>query len=126
MARITRQKEAILRVLGGTNTHPTAEWIYEEVKKEIPNISLGTVYRNLRLLSENGEILQLDLCGSLSRFDCRTDNHYHFRCEGCGRLFDVDEPVDENINERVAERTGFRVLCHRLEFRGLCQECQKS
>lgn len=126
MSRITKQKEAILRVLGGTNIHPTAEWIYEEVKKEIPNISLGTVYRNLRLLGESGEILQLDLCGSLSRFDCRTDNHYHFRCEGCGRVFDVDEPVDKNINERVAERTGFEVPCHRLEFRGLCQECQKS
>ena len=126
MSRITKQKEAILRVLGGTNTHPTAEWIYEEVKKEIPNISLGTVYRNLRLLGESGEILQLDLCGSLSRFDCRTDNHYHFRCEGCGRVFDVDEPVDKNINERVAERTGFEIMCHRLEFRGLCQECQKS
>ena len=76
MSRTTKQKEAILRVLGGTNTHPTAEWIYEEVKKEIPNISLGTVYRNLRLLGESGEILQLDLCGSLSRFDCRTANHY--------------------------------------------------
>jgi len=126
MLRKSKQKEAILRVLRGTSSHPTADWIYNEVRKEIPNISLGTVYRNLRLLCQGGEILQLDLCGSLSRFDCRTDNHYHFRCEGCGRVFDVDEAVDDNLNERVAGRTGLQVLCHRLEFRGLCQECQQS
>ena len=126
MVRTSKQKEAILRVLRGTESHPTADWIYQEVRKEIPNVSLGTVYRNLRLLSEDGEVLQLGLCGSLSRFDARRDNHYHFRCENCGRVFDVDEPVDENINERIAERTGFRVLSHRLEFRGLCQECQET
>ncbi len=125
MTRITKQKEAILRVLRGTESHPTAEWIYQEVKKEIPNISLGTVYRNLRLLTESGQILQLDLCGSLGRFDCRTDNHYHFRCENCGRVFDVDVPVDEELDRRVGQRTGFEVLYHRLEFRGLCRECQE-
>lgn len=126
MLRKSKQKEAILRVLRGTTSHPTADWIYNEVRKEIPNISLGTVYRNLRLLCQGGEILQLDLCGALSRFDGRLDNHYHFRCANCGRVFDVDEPVDDNLNERVAGRTGFQVLCHRLEFRGVCKECQES
>jgi len=126
MLRKSKQKEAILRVLRGTTSHPTADWIYNEVRKEIPNISLGTVYRNLRLMCQGGEILQLDLCGTLSRLDGRVDNHYHFRCQDCGRVFDVDEPVDDNLNERVAGRTGFQVLCQRLEFRGVCKECQES
>ncbi|NWF77715.1 MAG: transcriptional repressor, partial [Chloroflexi bacterium] len=88
--------------------------------------SLGTVYRNLKLLREAGKILEIDLGGNFSRFDGNQDNHYHFRCERCGHVFDVDEPVDIEINERVARKTGFKISYHRLEFRGLCRECQKS
>jgi Fur family peroxide stress response transcriptional regulator len=123
--RRTKQKEAILEVLRGTNSHPTADWIYNEVRKEIPNISLGTVYRNLRLLCRSGEISELDICGTLSRFDARQDNHYHFRCEKCGLVFDVDLPVDAEIDRRAAQKTGFEVLYHRLEFRGVCESCHK-
>jgi Fe2+ or Zn2+ uptake regulation protein len=126
MPKTTKQREAILSVLKGTTTHPTADWVYEEVRKEIPNISLGTVYRNLKLLRESGEILEIDLSSTFSRFDGNPDNHYHFRCEKCGRVFDVDEAVDEKIDERVARKTGFKVSHHRLEFRGLCLECQKA
>ena len=125
MHRRTKQKEAILRVLRGTESHPTADWIYQQVRKEIPNISLGTVYRNLRLLTKEGEILELDLAGSLSRFDANTTDHYHFRCDLCGRVFDLDEPVDRRMDRKVARQTGFKVRQHRLEFRGLCLECQR-
>jgi Fur family peroxide stress response transcriptional regulator len=123
MSRKTRQKEAILAVLRSTNSHPAADWIYEEVRKDIPNISLGTVYRNLRLLCKSREILELDMCGALARFDARQDNHYHFRCEKCGQVFDVDLPVDDEIDGRLALETGFEVTSHRLEFRGLCRDC---
>ena len=126
MKRKTKQKEAILEVLRGTNSHPTADWVYNEVRKDIPNISLGTVYRNLRMLREGGEILELDLCGTLARFDARRDNHYHFRCEKCGRVFDVDMPVDEEMDRKATQNTGFKISCHRLEFRGICRECQRS
>ena len=124
--RKTKQKEAIMEVLRGTTSHPTADWVYSEVRKEIPNISLGTVYRNLRLLCQSREILELDLCGTLSRFDARQDNHYHFRCEKCGQVLDVDEPVDKKIDGRIARKTGFMVIYHKLEFRGVCLECQDS
>ncbi len=122
--RKTKQKEAILEVLRGTNSHPTADWIYSEVKKEMPNISLGTVYRNLRLLCESGEISELDLCGTLARFDARQDNHYHFRCERCGLVFDVDLPVDAQMDRKAAQKAGFEVSYHRLEFRGVCESCR--
>ena len=126
MRRETKQREAILRVLRNTRAHPTADWIYEEVKKEIPNISKGTVYRNLQVLQEDGAVSELNLNGTLSRFEAKQESHYHFRCEQCGRVFDLDEPVNNELDERVAKRTGFKVSHHQLEFRGLCRECQQQ
>ena len=125
MSRKSTQRDTILRVVKNTSSHPGADWVYEQVRKEIPNISMGTVYRNLRLLAQSGEIRQLDIAGSLSRFDGNSDNHYHFRCEKCGRLFDLDEPVDRSIEDRVARKTGFKVTTHHLELIGLCPDCQE-
>jgi Fur family peroxide stress response transcriptional regulator len=122
--RRSKQREAIVRVLRGTKSHPTADWVYEQVRNEIPNISLGTVYRNLKMMKERGEVLELGSAGGLGRFDGNPQNHYHFRCDRCGRVYDIDEPIDRTIDERVAARTGFEVFHHRLEFRGLCIECQ--
>jgi len=124
MARISKQKEATLRVLKETTSHPSAAQIYEQLRMGIPNISLGTVYRNLKLLQQEGKILELDLAGTLSRFDGNARNHYHFRCERCGHVFDVGEAVDRESNERVARKRGFKVYYHRLEFYGLCKDCQ--
>ena len=125
MLKRTKQKEAILSILKSTTSHPTADWIYEQVKKEIPNISLGTVYRNLKLLRESGEILEIDLSGASSKFNGKAENHYHFRCDKCGRVFDVDEQVDRELDKRVAKKTGFKISQHRIEFRGLCRDCQE-
>lgn len=124
--RSTRQKKAILGVLKGTDCHPTASWIYERVKKEIPNISLGTVYRDLKMLARNGEILEIDFASNPSRYDSKIEKHYHFRCLKCDSIFDVDENVDLEIDKRVARKTGFAVLHHCLEFHGLCRACQQK
>ena len=126
MSRKTQQRDTILRVVKSTTSHPGADWVYEQVRKEIPNISMGTVYRNLQLLTQSGEIRRLDVVGGQSRFDGNTNNHYHFRCEKCSRVFDLDEPVDLSIEERVAKETGFRVKGHYLELSGLCPECQEQ
>jgi len=124
MNRKSKQKEVILGVVKGTSSHPTADQVYEQAKREIPNISLGTVYRNLRLLKQEGEILELNFNSTLSRFDGTAQNHYHFRCEQCGRIFDLDEPVDKTLNKRITRKTGFTVVGHHLEFYGLCRDCQ--
>jgi len=126
MRRETRQREAILNILRQFDSHPTADRIYEEVRKVIPNISKGTVYRNLKILRDAGEISELNLSGTVSRYEGRQENHYHFRCEKCGRVFDLDEPVNNEMDERVAKRTGFKVSYHQLEFRGLCRDCQQE
>ena len=126
MTRKSKQREAILRVVKSTNSHPTVDWVYEQVREELPHISLGTVYRDLKLLKEEGAISEIALADTLSRFDGETKNHYHFRCKQCGRIYDVDEPVDEEMDKRVARKTGFKVSYHRLEFYGLCKECQSK
>ena len=126
MHRNTKQKETILKVLRGMSSHPTADLIYDEVRKVIPNISKGTVYRNLKVLVQVGQISELNLSGTVSRFEGRQGNHYHFRCENCGQVFDVDEPVDSALDRRVAGKTGFKILYHQLEFRGLCGDCQNK
>ena len=124
--RETKQREAILNMLRGANSHPTADWVYDEVRKVIPIISKGTVYRNLKILREDGKISELNLNGTVSRYEGNQENHYHFRCEKCGRIFDLDEPVNNELDERVAKRTGFTVSYHQLEFRGLCKDCQQK
>jgi Fur family peroxide stress response transcriptional regulator len=125
MRRETKQREAILSVLRNTKAHPTADQIYDEVRKKIPNVSKGTVYRNLRVLQEDGAVTELNLNGTLSRFEAKQAGHYHFRCEQCGRVFDLDEPVNYELNERVSKITGFTVSYHQTEFRGLCKDCKK-
>lgn len=126
MTRKSKQKETILRIMKNTNSHPTADWVYERVKKVIPNISLGTVYRDLKLLKQEGEIAEVGLGDTLSRFDGNTQNHYHFRCQQCSCIFNVDEPVNEEIDNRVAQKMGFKISHHKLGFYGLCPECQSG
>ncbi len=126
MRRDTKQREAILRVLRNTRNHPTADQIYDAVRQAIPNISKGTVYRNLQVLQEDGAVTEFNLDGTLSRYEVKQKSHYHFKCERCGRVFDLDEPVDCEIDERVGKKTGFKVLHHQTEFRGLCRDCQKQ
>ena len=125
LARNTKQKKIILSVLKGTPSHPGAEWIYEQVRQEIPSISLGTVYRNLKQLKESGSILEFNLSEGINRFDGNTTPHYHFICDRCGRVFDIDMKLSDSIAECVNEKTGFKVSYHRLELHGLCEECQR-
>ncbi len=124
MVRLSKQREAILKVLRSTTSHPAADWVYEQVRKKLPHISLGTVYRNLRLLAQEGIISELDFAGTPSRFDANTQPHSHFTCERCGRIFDVAEPAHKEIDERIASKMGLKVFNHRLEFSGLCKDCQ--
>jgi len=123
--RMTKQKKVIMDLLEGTDTHPTADWVYEEARKVLPDISLGTVYRNLRVLTETGIIQELNYGSTYSRYDGNPDLHYHFVCRICGRVLDVPVKVWENLNQEVAEATGWAVEQHRLEFSGICSECKR-
>jgi Fur family peroxide stress response transcriptional regulator len=121
--RETKQREAVLKLVRSMSSHPTADCVYELVRLDIPNISKGTVYRNLKVLQELGQIARLDMNAEASRYDARLDNHYHFRCEKCGEVFDLDIPVDRELDRRTAEATGLKITGHHLEFRGICADC---
>jgi len=123
--RVTAQRREILGFLRETRSHPTADEIYDHVRKIIPNISKGTVYRNLQVLIAGGKVAVLDMRGTLSRYELCQEAHYHFRCEACGRVIDLNEPVDPGLDERIAKRTGFVVSGHMTEFRGWCANCRR-
>ncbi|MGM0444945.1 MAG: Fur family transcriptional regulator [Bacillota bacterium] len=123
--RMTKQRKTILNVLKNTTSHPTADWIYEQVKKEIPNVSLGTIYRNLNLLSEMGKITVINYANDQSHYDGNTEGHYHFRCNQCQKVYDLHvELFEKEINNIVEKNTDYKVSEHRLEFYGVCPDCQ--
>jgi Fur family ferric uptake transcriptional regulator len=122
---MTAQRRIILEELRRVHSHPSAGEIYEMVRKRLPRISLGTVYRNLEILSDFGMIQKLETAGTQKRFDGIPENHYHVRCLSCGRVDDVAADPDPMIHEALAEISDYEILGHRIEFVGLCPECRK-
>lgn len=121
--RLTTQRQIILEELGKVTTHPTANEVYDMVRKRLPRIGLGTVYRNLELMAESGIILKLEVGGTQKRFDASIEPHYHIRCLNCGKVDDIDMPVMSEINKTAEELSQYQVLGHHIEFSGLCSEC---
>jgi Fur family peroxide stress response transcriptional regulator len=120
----SRQRERILELLNATGSHPAADWLYDRLKGEFPNLSMGTVYRNLNILVEQGLVNRIDFGSTFDRFDAQTGPHYHFICEQCGSIIDLELPIDETLNRRVDEATSFTVHRHRIEFFGICARCR--
>ncbi len=124
--RMTRQRKVILEELRKLHTHPSADEIYEVVRHRLPRISLGTVYRNLEVLSELGEIQKLELSGLLKRFDGDTKKHYHIRCVRCSRVDDAPIAPLNQLDNELYGATVFEIIGHNLEFTGLCPECSRK
>ncbi len=120
----TRQKELVLQIVRRAGSHPTADEIYRMARELMPNISLGTVYRNLQQLVREGKIARLELGRYASRYESNTVPHYHIRCLSCGRVDDLPLSVVRGLNEKLARQLNYRVLEHRLEVPGLCSGCQ--
>ena len=124
--KYSRQRESIKNYLASTTEHPTADTVYLHVREEFPRISLGTVYRNLKLLAEEGEIRLRNISGSPERYDHICGNHYHLRCEQCGKVMDVEMPYMASLDEEVRKRNEYLIKSHDLTFVGLCPECAKK
>lgn len=123
---MTRQRRVILDELRKACNHPTAEELFETVRARLPRISLGTVYRNLELLSEAGEVRKIEV-GGRRRYDGNVENeHYHARCIACGRIEDVASSAVTALNYRIEEVRGFTVTGHLLTFTGYCPECARA
>ena len=124
--RITRQRKVILEELRRVDNHPGADEIYEIVRRRMPRISLGTVYRNLEILAELGEIQKLELSGAIMRFDGNPSKHYHIRCIGCNRVDDAPIAPMTQLENELYGTTVFEIIGHNLEFVGLCPDCARK
>jgi Fe2+/Zn2+ uptake regulation proteins len=124
--RKSQQRDRILQILKKTNSHPTADWIYSKLKEEIPDLSLGTVYRNLKVLMEQGHIQKLPFGSTFDRFEAKIAPHYHLVCEKCGTVIDFEMPEYIDINQKAEKMSSFKISRHRIDFFGLCEKCQKK
>jgi Fur family peroxide stress response transcriptional regulator len=125
--RVTPQRLAILRELADTTTHPSVETVYAAVKPTFPTTSLATVYKTVALLKDLGEAVEIGFGDGSNRYDVRMpEPHPHLVCMQCRRIIDADLEPLSHLTERLARSTGFQILSHRVDFYGLCPECQKA
>ncbi len=121
--KYSSQREAILRFLKTRKDHPTADVVFQHIRKDIPNISLATVYRNLNQLAAAGTILRLTTDGKTDHFDACVEPHFHFCCRGCKAVKDIDmEPVPE-LMEKATNASNFKIEEATVLFAGLCDQC---
>ena len=122
--RFSHQRERIYQAVLGRRDHPTAEMVYQQLKPEMPRLSLGTVYRNLQQMAREGRLTELD--GPVTRYDAVTRPHTHFRCRACGAVLDLETvPYDEALDRTAAAR-GYQVAGHSLIFTGACPRCAEQ
>ena len=121
--RYSKKREAILEVLRSTEEHPTADWVYHTLREQFPDLSLGTVYRNLARFKEEGLIVSVGTVNGQERFDAVTNPHTHFICRGCGAVLDLPGLTAELDLNRIASQNGVTIDHHELLFYGLCPHC---
>jgi Fur family peroxide stress response transcriptional regulator len=119
--RLTPQRLAVLKILAGNETHPSVAQVYDQVRVEFPTTSLATVYKTIILLKELNEVLELGFPDGSNRYDgYKPFPHPHMICTCCKKI------VDPDLNKEMSRKTGYQILHHRLDFFGLCPECQKK
>lgn len=122
--RYSKKREAILRTIRGTKVHPSAEWVYQALKPEHPDLSLGTVYRNLSFFMEQGMIRSVGVIDGQEHFDGDLSPHSHFICKHCGAVYDMPRPKGlDGLDQKIGEEYGFCVEDCELTFHGVCGRC---
>lgn len=123
----SKKRDAILQCIRSTKSHPSAEWIYQQLKPQIPDLSLGTVYRNLAMFKADGTIQSLGTVAGLERYDGNTDPHTHFICTVCGKVVDLDHVEFPPMTLQEAESSaGGSIQSYQLQFFGQCAGCRKK
>ena len=124
MQKHSKQRDALIELLKNTKEHPSADALYTQLRKEFPNVSLATVYRNLKLLLEMQEIIKVDVGDEMDHYDACPENHSHFVCEQCHSILDVAHPPLPEIDARISKQEKLQIKGHSLVFYGLCPNCQ--
>lgn len=121
--KYSRQRESIKAYLMNHRNHPTADFVYDAIRQEYPSISLGTVYRNLNLLVEMGEITKLTFGDGADHFDADTSPHYHFLCKRCGHVYDLPMEIQHGVEAMARDYTDGEIEGHTIYFYGTCKNC---
>ena len=121
--RQSKQRDMILNVLKNTISHPTADWIYSQLKPELPKLSQGTVYRNLGILQEMGKVKKIHYGSTFDRYEVNSSHHYHLICNKCDSITDIEIPACKDLLKKAAEHSDFTVTDHDIEFYGTCRSC---
>lgn len=124
--RNTRQRKYMLELLQSTDSHPSAQWLYERMKPQFPHLSFSTVYRNLGILEREGQLLRLTCGNEFDRYDGNTMPHSHFFCRDCGKVYDVDFGPIERTALEAAQICSHAVEGCNITFYGLCENCRKA
>jgi len=124
MKNYSIQRESILNIVRGTHSHPTAEWVFSKVKKALPNVSLGTVYRNLGLLADNDKIQAIHFNGVI-HYDGNMKNHQHFYCIECKTIIDIHIPNKSFVSE-VEQKTNHIISNSHVQMNGICKSCKSK
>lgn len=119
----SKQREALMELLGSVTCHPSAEWLYNELKKDYHKLSLATVYRNLGVLCECGDAIRLDVGDGTIRYDAQTADHNHFFCTCCHGLSDIGGDETDGIDRLLGEKYGVSIDSHSFIFYGRCRDC---
>ena len=122
-----RKRSAILECLRSTDTHPSADWIFQQLKGEIPDLSLGTVYRNLTRFRKQGLIASVGTVQGVERFDADVSPHVHYICDRCGRVQDLPGiQVPRSLVDTASHQLGGEISACQLTFNGICKDCRED
>ncbi len=121
----TEQRKKIIEFLRHSKDHPTAEMIFNELKKQMPNISMGTIYRNLNILIYQGKVHEVYTGDAKRHFDGNPTPHSHFICERCGKIYDIEKSISQFEIESIQRSIPHHIFRYKLEFYGICSECSK-
>jgi Fur family transcriptional regulator, peroxide stress response regulator len=124
--RKSRQRDRILEILRATKTHPTAEWVHARLRRDMPRVSLGTVYRNLGQFASQGVVRRISFNGSVDRWEANVEPHHHFVCDRCGAVVDLDIPVDGGVTRKLGRAAGVNAERHEIRLYGTCTRCART
>jgi Fe2+ or Zn2+ uptake regulation protein len=124
--RKSRQRDRILEILRATKTHPTAEWVHARLRRDMPRVSQGTVYRNLGQLAAQGTVRRISFGASVDRWEANVEPHHHFVCDRCGAVLDLDIPVDDGVTRKLGRAAGVSAVRHEIRLYGTCARCARG